>query len=68
MKHSRNAADLRQGVIIMVILAVLTVVEYLLATATGLWLLLVVIALVKAAIVIQYYMHLPRVLGQGGGH
>ena len=68
MNRSGKAAELRQGVIILVILAVLTVVEYLLATTTGLWPVLVVIALVKARIVVQYFMHLPRVLGQGGGH
>jgi len=68
MQNMKKAAELRQGVMLLVVLAVLTAVEYILAIATGLWLLLVVIALVKAALVIQYFMHLPRVFGQGGEH
>ena len=68
MQNIKKAAELRQGVMLLVVLAVLTVVEYILAVTTGLWLLLVVIALVKAALVIQYFMHLPRVFGQGGEH
>jgi cytochrome c oxidase subunit 4 len=63
-----KAADMRRGVVILGILAVLTVVEFLLATMTSLTFLLVIIAFVKAGIVIQYFMHLPRVFSEEGGH
>lgn len=66
--EQKKAAALQRGVVILVILAVLTIVEYLLATMTSLTFLLILIALLKAAIVIQYFMHLPRVFAEDGGH
>lgn len=68
VEHTAKAAELRRGVVVMVVLAVLTLVEYLLAVMLNLWVALAVIALVKAAIVINYYMHLPRVFHEEGGH
>ena len=67
-KPQAKAAGLRRGVVILVILAAMTIVEYILATTTSLTFLLVLIALVKAAIVLQYFMHLPRAFAQDGGH
>lgn len=68
MNAEKKAKDLRLGVNILVILAVLTLVEYVVAVWTGMWLLLVVLAFVKAAIVLQFFMHLPRVFSEEGGH
>jgi heme/copper-type cytochrome/quinol oxidase subunit 4 len=52
---------LTRGVVVFAILAVLTVIEYFLGTsavpAVFLWL----IALVKAGLVLWYFMHLARV-------
>jgi len=66
--HNTKAADLRRGVVILGILAVLTIAEFALATLTSLTILLVIIALLKAGIVIQHFMHLPRVFSGEGGH
>ena len=68
MQNAKKAQEFRRGVVVLVILAVLTLVEFGIAITTNLWFLLVVIALVKAAIVIQYFMHLPRVFSEEGGH
>lgn len=68
MDNPKKAADLRRGVVILVILAVFTIVEYILATQANLPLLLVLIAVIKAAIVLQYFMHLPRVFSEEGNH
>jgi cytochrome c oxidase subunit 3 len=53
-------AALNQGVIIFVFLAVLTALEFFVAVATGSVALLAVIALVKAGLVVYYYMHIHR--------
>ena len=68
MNDVKRAKELRQSVNVLVVLAVLTAVEFWLAVTTQMWALLVVIALVKAGLVIQYYMHLPRVFAEEGGH
>ena len=55
-------AAYRQGLIVLIGLALLTLVEYVLAVAlNGSVGFLFVIALIKAGIIIQYYMHLNRV-------
>ena len=60
---------LTRGVVVFIILAILTVIEYFLA---GLGLsaivFLVLIALAKAGLVLWYFMHLPRVFRSEGGH
>ncbi|MBP7962006.1 MAG: cytochrome C oxidase subunit IV family protein [Caldilineaceae bacterium] len=49
----------RQGIIVAVVLAVLTGVEYIVAThMTGAALLLVLMAVVKGALVAWYFMHI----------
>jgi cytochrome c oxidase subunit IV len=61
-----------RGLRIIAILAVLTVVEYLiaitLASPSGLLVLLSVAALVKAWLIVTYFMHLPMVWRNDGGH
>lgn len=68
MSESNKTAEFRQGVIVLVILAVLTAIEYGIAVTTQLWAALVVIGVIKAVLVIEYYMHLPRVMSGEGGH
>lgn len=52
---------LRWGVIVLIILAILTAVEYFIGAFTaGWWALLLVIAAAKAFFVLRDYMHLPR--------
>ena len=60
--------ELLYGVIIFIVLAVLTGAEYWMAVATHLWAALSAIALLKASLVLQYYMHISRVTSGDGGH
>lgn len=50
----------RQGVVIFVYLAALTVLEFFVAVTLGFAQLMIVIALVKAALVAYYYMHVYK--------
>ena len=63
----KKFAALREGVIVFIVLAVLTVVEYVVGVNSGTALLLV-LALVKAGIVVNYYMHIRRLSSSEGGH
>jgi caa(3)-type oxidase subunit IV len=60
--------DLTRGIVLLVILAALTAVEFLIAQMANATVILVLIALVKAGLVIWYFMHLPRVLKSEGEH
>lgn len=60
MAHPDKGAAHNQGVIIFVFLAVLTMLEFFIAVTMASVTLLVVIALVKAALVGYYYMHIYR--------
>jgi heme/copper-type cytochrome/quinol oxidase subunit 4 len=49
------------GLIILIVLAVLTAIEFGVATAHIPWVwIFFLLALIKAWFVLQYYMHLPR--------
>ncbi|MCZ2126300.1 MAG: cytochrome c oxidase subunit 3 [Anaerolineales bacterium] len=67
MAHTQDKSSaLSQGVIIFVYLAVLTIIEYFVALtfdATGL---LIVIAIIKAALVMYYYMHVYKLNSDEG--
>jgi cytochrome c oxidase subunit IV len=64
----KKSQELRVGVFTFVALAVLTGVEYMVAI-TGLpTIILWVIALVKAGLVMWYFMHVARVFRSQGGH
>ena len=61
MSHSQDKSSaLRQGVLIFVYLTVLTVLEYFVAVAIGATSILVVVAIVKAVLVMYYYMHIYK--------
>ena len=60
MQHSGKTGILQQGAIVFVFLAVLTALEFFIAVAVGAVILLVVVALIKFALVIYYYMHIYR--------
>lgn len=61
MAHSQDKKSaLGQGVIIFVYLAVLTVLEYFVAVTFNATSLLVVVAVIKAALVMYYYMHVYK--------
>jgi cytochrome c oxidase subunit 4 len=56
----KRAAAYRLGLITLLILAVLTIAEFYVAVALESIVLLFIIALVKAAIIIQNFMHVTR--------
>ncbi len=58
--NERKAAAYRLGLITLLILAVLTAVEYFVSVYTGSLILLMIIALVKAAIIVNNFMHITR--------
>lgn len=64
---TKKSAALRDGVIVFAVLAVLTAIEYVVGVSSGTALLLV-LALVKAGIVVNYYMHIRRLSSPEGGH
>ena len=64
----KKEAELGRGVIVFIILAVLTGVEYGVAITTQAWGALFVMALLKASLVLQYYMHVGRLTAGEGGH
>ena len=66
--NETKSKEMRRGVNILVVLAVLTAVEFGLALVVPIWELLVVAALIKAILVIYNYMHFPRLWAEGGGH
>jgi cytochrome c oxidase subunit 3 len=67
MAHIDKKTALNQGVIIFVFLAVLTALEFFVAVAIGAVALLAVIALVKAGLVVYYYMHIYRLNREDDG-
>ena len=58
--EEKRAAAYRQGFIVFVALAVLTIVEYFASTALNSTVLLIIIALIKAALIVQFFMHISR--------
>jgi len=68
MEHKQDKTTLlSQGVFIFVYLAVLTVVEFGIAISFNSVALLIVIALVKAALVVYYYMHIYKLNAEHEG-
>jgi len=66
MNHSDKTGALQQGSIVFVFLAVLTGLEFFIAVAIRATALLVIVAVVKAALVMYYYMHIYK-LNQDSG-
>jgi cytochrome c oxidase subunit 3 len=60
MAHMTKADAMRQGAIIFIFLSVLTALEFFVAIAIGSVILLVVVALIKAGLVLYYYMHIYK--------
>jgi cytochrome c oxidase subunit 3 len=67
MTHTLDKSSaLRQGVVIFVYLAVLTVLEYLVAVALNAVSILAVVAIIKGALVMYYYMHIYKLNEDSG--
>ena len=60
MAHTDKKTALNQGVIIFIFLAVLTALEFFIAIAMQAVPLLAIVALVKAGLVMYYYMHIYK--------
>ena len=58
--------EYRQGLNVFIALVVLTVIEFVVAAATQVWLTVISLAAIKAIIVILYYMHVTRVTDEEG--
>jgi len=67
MAHTDKKTALNQGVIIFIFLAVLTVLEFFIAVVMTVVPLLVLIALVKAGLVVYYYMHIYELNAENEG-
>lgn len=60
--------DLKRGVVVFLILAVLTALEYVMGVSQVPYILMWLIALVKGGLVLWFFMHVFRVFGSEGGH
>mgnify|MGYP001813450370 CR=1 FL=1 len=60
MEAEKKAAAFRLGVNTLIILAVLTAIEYVVGVTINSAVLLFIIGLVKAAIIVQNFMHISR--------
>ena len=58
--NDRKGAAYRMGLITLIILAVMTVAEYFVSIYTGSLILLMIIAVIKAAIIVNNFMHNTR--------
>src|SRR5258706_1141645 len=67
MSHTQDKSSaLLQGIVIFVYLAVLTALEYFIAVTFNGVSILAVVAVVKAALVVYYYMHIYKLNEDGG--
>jgi heme/copper-type cytochrome/quinol oxidase subunit 4 len=62
----KKRAAYRTGVIVFLILAVLTAGEFYLASISSAVAGLLIIALIKAALIIRYFMHVNRLWAEEG--
>ena len=63
---TKKSQLLRQGLLVFVALAVITAVEYFVGTNGAFLPAMVLMALVKAGLVVWYYMHIRHVFSGGG--
>src|SRR5258706_12287826 len=67
MSHTQDKSSaLLQGIVIFVYLAVLTALEYFIAVTFNGVSILAIVAVVKAALVIYFYMHIYKLNEDGG--
>jgi cytochrome c oxidase subunit 4 len=66
---NKKSAALTQGLFVFIALAVLTAIEYFVGVSTDLVGLIFVLLLVKAVLVVYFYMHISRLFSsEEGGH
>lgn len=65
----KKLSPLRRGIVIFIILGILTAIEYYLGTSDVPSILLWTIAIIKMLLVLQFFMHINRVINPNkGGH
>jgi cytochrome c oxidase subunit 4 len=64
--NDKKRAAYRAGVIVLLILAVLTAGEFYLASVSGAVAGLFIIGLIKAALIIRFFMHVNRLWAEEG--
>jgi heme/copper-type cytochrome/quinol oxidase subunit 4 len=64
--------EIRQGEVILLILVVVNLIEFWLAVRIGSFIVqffaMGLLAVIDVALILDYYMHLPRVFSDEGGH
>jgi cytochrome c oxidase subunit III len=60
LTHTKGPSGLQLGFLVFVVLAVLTAAEFAFALFLNAWPLLALMAVLKAGLVLYYYMHAPR--------
>lgn len=60
MNAEKKAAAYRLGVMTLIILAILTAVEYAIGVTINSAVLLFIVGLIKAALIVQNFMHIAR--------
>lgn len=68
MTHAKHSGSLFQGVVIFILLTFLTLAEYFVAITSQAFFLLTVIALIKAGLVLYYYMHIYKLAEEEHDH
>ena len=68
MNNDSKSQAYSQGILVLIGLGVLTGLEFYLAKNSGSTISLSVIAILKAGIIMQYFMHIGRVGGEEGTH
>lgn len=68
MENKKPVSELHRGVMVFLVLAVLTAVEYFIGTRELPSIFLWIIALLKGALVLVYFMHITRLSNTDGGH
>jgi heme/copper-type cytochrome/quinol oxidase subunit 4 len=58
----------RLGILILIVLAILTGVEYAVALTIDSTVILFLIAMLKGALVLYYFMHIASLWSEEGGH
>lgn len=66
--HKTKSAAIRTSLIVAAVLAVMTIVEYFVALAYSGAALLLLLGLVKAFFVVNFYMHISRLWTPEEGH
>ena len=66
--EAKKAAAFRRGIVVLIVLAILTAVEYYVSLSQASMVVMFLIALLKAAAILQYFMHVRKLWSEEGEH